>query len=207
MNYESIIFDIDGTLWDSRTLVAQAYNEQLRSENLDHLQISAADLMPLFGKVTEELADGLFPSLPQEERYPLMYRCLDHEVKYLRTQECAVGYSGVRETVAKLAEKHRLFIVSNCQLGYPEVCMDKLGLTPYIEGHLCFEQTGTRKGLTLQTLIQKHNIGSCVYVGDTQGDYEATQEAGIPFIYAAYGFGSPDTYIAKINRFEELLNL
>ena len=68
MNYESIIFDIDGTLWDSRTLVAQAYNEQLRSENLDHLQISAADLMPLFGKITEELADGLFPSLPQEER-------------------------------------------------------------------------------------------------------------------------------------------
>ena len=29
MNYESLIFDIDGTLWDSRALVAEGYNIQL----------------------------------------------------------------------------------------------------------------------------------------------------------------------------------
>ena len=31
---ESIIFDIDGTLWDSRALVAEGYNIQLRSEGM-----------------------------------------------------------------------------------------------------------------------------------------------------------------------------
>lgn len=30
MNYESLIFDIDGTLWDSRALVAEGYNIQLK---------------------------------------------------------------------------------------------------------------------------------------------------------------------------------
>lgn len=207
MNYESIIFDIDGTLWDSRVLVAEAYNVQLQSEGLEHLSITAEDLMPLFGKVTEDLADGLFPALPPFERYALMERCLAREVQYLKTRECRVGYPGVQETIAKLAETHRLFIVSNCQLGYPEVCMEKLGLTPYIEGHLCFEQTGTRKGKTLLTLIDKYNIGSCVYVGDTQGDYEATLEANIPFIFCSYGFGVVEEYSSKIDQFGDLLKL
>ena len=31
MNYESLIFDIDGTLWDSRALVAEGYNIQLKT--------------------------------------------------------------------------------------------------------------------------------------------------------------------------------
>ena len=36
MNYESLIFDIDGTLWDSRALVAEGYNIQLEKEGLQH---------------------------------------------------------------------------------------------------------------------------------------------------------------------------
>ncbi len=55
--------------------------------------------------------------------------------------------------------------------------------------------------------MEKHNIESCVYIGDTQGDYEATVEAGIPFILAAYGFGAPEGYVARIEKFEELLKL
>lgn len=72
---------------------------------------------------------------------------------------------------------------------------------------MCFGDTGTTKGKTIRTLIKKHNIQSCVYIGDTQGDYEATLEAGIPFIWAAYGFGSPEGYTKKINSFPELLAL
>ena len=51
MNYESLIFDIDGTLWDSRALVAEGYNIQLKKEGLDHLFVDAETLRPLFGKV------------------------------------------------------------------------------------------------------------------------------------------------------------
>ena len=56
-------------------------------------------------------------------------------------------------------------------------------------------------------LMEKHNITSCAYVGDTQGDYEATVEAEVPFIWCTYGFGTPDDYVAKIDRFEDLLNI
>ena len=85
--------------------------------------------------------------------------------------------------------------------------MDKMGLTPYIQGHLCFGDTGTSKGQTIAKLMETHNIKDCIYIGDTQGDYKATVEAGIPFIWASYGFGNPDGYTIKIDRFEDLLKL
>ena len=207
MNYESLIFDIDGTLWDSRALVAEGYNIQLTAEGLGHLCVTAEDLKPLFGKVMTEIADAILATIPETERYDLMERCMATENRYLEENPCCIGYPGVRETVAKLAEKYRLFIVSNSQCGYPELCMEKLGLTPYIQGHLCFGDTGTSKGKTIRTLMEKHDITSCAYVGDTQGDYEATVEADVPFIWCTYGFGTPEGYAAKVDSFEQLLAL
>ncbi len=205
MNYESLIFDIDGTLWDSRALVAEGYNIQLEREGLSHLFVNAEQLRPLFGKVMTEIADAILCSLPVETRYDVMERCMKTENDYLFENECQIGYPGVMETIRELAKHHRIFIVSNAQCGYPELCMDKLGLTPYIQGHMCFGDTGTSKGKTIRTLMEKHNITDCAYIGDTQGDYEATVEAGVPFIWAAYGFGTPEGYVKKIDSIGELL--
>ena len=207
MKYESLIFDIDGTLWDSRALVAEGYNIQLKKEGLDHLCVTAEDLKPLFGKVMTEIADVILASIDPKDRYDLMERCMETENNYLFENECKIGYPGVMETVEALSRQYRLFIVSNSQCGYPELCMDKLGLTPYIEGHMCFGDTGTSKGKTIRTLMEKYNIQNCAYIGDTQGDYEATVEADVPFIWATYGFGTPDGYVAKIDKFADLLKL
>ena len=207
MNVESLIFDIDGTLWDSRALVAEGYNIQLRAEGLPHLCVTAEDLKPLFGKVMTEIADAILASIPEDRRYALMDRCMETENRYLQEHPCPIGYPGVKETMAQLAKKHRLFIVSNSQCGYPELCIEKLGLGDYISGHLCFGDTGTEKGETIRRLTQQHKTPSAVYIGDTQGDCDAAAHAGIPFVFATYGFGQPDCWIAKIDRFEDLLTL
>ena len=207
MNYESLIFDIDGTLWDSRALVAEGYNIQLEKEGLQHLFVNAEIFKSLFGKVMTEIADVIFASVPDEERYALMERCMDTENRYLEENPCHIGYPNVKETIAQLAKKYRLFIVSNSQCGYPELCIEKLGLGDYIQGHMCFGDTGTSKGKTIRALMEKHNIQNCAYIGDTQGDYEATLEANVPFIFAAYGFGTPEGYAEKIEKIEDLLTL
>ncbi len=207
MNYESLIFDIDGTLWDSRSLVAEGYNLQLKDEGLEHLFVDAQRLKSLFGKVMTEIADILFAEIPLPERYALMERCMARENQYLQDNPCAIGYPGVKETLTRLAETHRLFIVSNSQCGYPELCIRKLGLEQYITAHLCFGDTGTSKGKTIRTLMERQGITSCAYIGDTQGDYEATLEAGIPFVWASYGFGVPAGYVAKIDALSDLLTL
>ena len=207
MHCESLIFDIDGTLWDSRQLVAEGYNLQLEKEGLQHLFVTAEGLTPLFGKVKHAIADALFPSIGIPARYELIERCMEAENRYLFANECKIGYPHVKETLEALAKHHRIFIVSNSEKGYPELCMEKLGLTDLIEGHMCFGDTGTSKGQTILTLMRKHNIGSCIYIGDTQGDLEACREAGIPFVFCAYGLGQAERYDAKIDKIEELLQL
>ena len=207
MNCESLIFDIDGTLWDSRALVAEGYNIQLEREGLQHLFVNADTLKPLFGKVMTEIADAILASIDVSERYALMERCMATENEYLFQNPCNIGYPGVKETLEKLAKRYRLFIVSNSQCGYPELCIDKLGLTPYIEGHMCFGDTGTSKGQTILTLMKKHSIASAVYIGDTQGDCDACKEAGLPFIFCTYGLGRADSWDAAIDKIDDLLNM
>ena len=207
MNCQAVILDIDGTLWDSRALVAEGYNIQLREEGRGHLCVDAEILKTQFGKVKNVIADDLFASIPVPERYHLIDRCMEMEQIHMHQDPCNIGYPKVLETIQTLARKHRLFIVSNCECGYPELTMEKLGLTPYIQGHLCFGDTGTSKGQTILKLMHDHNIKDCIYIGDTQGDYKATLEAGIPFLWASYGFGNPDGYTKKIGSFEELLKL
>ena len=204
MKYESLIFDIDGTLWDSRALVADGYNLQLRQEGLDHLQVQVDDLTPLFGKTQKELADVLFVSLPEEDREPLIIRCMQRENQFLAENACQVGYPGVKETLEELAKTHRLFIVSNCEKGYPEICMEKLGLTHLFSGHLCFGDTRTCKGETILKLMKDHGITSACYVGDTQGDADAAALAAIPFVYCTYGFGRVREYWKSIDSFTQL---
>ena len=199
---ESIIFDIDGTLWDSRALVAEGYNIQLRKEGLDRFCTDAEALRPLFGRVMTELGDALFGQLPPQERYALMDRCMETENRYLEENPCNIGYPKVRETLEELQKTHRLFIVSNAQKGYPE-----LGIGKCFSGHLCFGDTGTDKGTTILRLMEQHHITSALYVGDTQGDLEATEKAGIPFAWAAYGFGNPERYDFRLDSIEDLLTL
>ncbi len=207
MQYESLIFDIDGTLWNSTGLVAEGYNIQLRAEGLPHLCVTAQDLQSLFGKTMREIADVMLASIPEEKRYDLMERCMATEQEFLHKDPCHIGYPKVKETLEILKQKHRLFIVSNSQQGYPEIVIRKMGLEGLIEGHMCYGDTGLPKGKTIQMLMQRHKIESACYIGDTQTDYEATLVAGIPFIYCAYGFGKPAAWDAKVDAFEDLLKL
>ena len=209
MKTESIIFDVDGTLWDSRALLAGAYNEQLAAEGFSGLHVTPEILKPLFGRTMTDLADGLFEGfIPKPERYAFMDRCIvrmdEHLEKYASP---AIGYPGLRETCEALKKTHRLFILSNGQKGYPQLAAKALGLADLMDGYLSFGDTGLPKGQTIRILMEQAKIEHAVYVGDTQGDLEACREAGIPFVWAAYGFGSPEAFDARIETFTDLETL
>ena len=208
MKTKSLIFDIDGTLWDSRQLVAEGYNLQLCDEGFEKYCVNAEQLKALFGKTMSEIADIMLADFEVPERYELMERCMEREDAYLRENATdAIAYEGVKETLTALEKKYRLFIVSNSQQGYPEITMRAIGVEHLFEGHLCFGDTQTEKGETMKTLMKKYDIKDTVYIGDTQGDYEATLVAGIPFVWASFGFGEPEGYAMKIDSFKELLSI
>ena len=209
MTFESIIFDVDGTLWDSRALLAEAYNAQLAAEGITGLHVTPEILKPLFGKPMNELADGLFGAIvPAPERYALMDRCIVRMDKHMEDHAGPhMGYPALRSTLEQLKKSHRLFIVSNGQKGYPQMAATKLGLADLMDGYLSWGDTGKSKGQTILLLMAAHNIQSAVYIGDTQGDLEACREADIPFIFTSFGFGQPEEYFAKVDRFADLLEV
>ena len=207
MKAESLIFDIDGTLWDSTELVAKGYNRHLERIGLGHLAVTGAYLKGLFGRTMTEIADVIFAETEVPRRYEIMQACMDEEHVVLEEDPCEIAYEGVAQTVEKLAKKHRLFIVSNSQSGYPQLLMEKLGIGHLIEGHLCYGDTGTCKGETIRTLMERHGITDAVYIGDTQGDMEASYMAGLPFVFCRYGFGTPEKFDAAVDFFPELENL
>ena len=204
---ESLIFDIDGTLWDSRVLVAEGYNLQLKDEGFERYYVTAEELKSLFGKTMQEIADLLFPDQPESVRYPLMERCMERENRHLEENPCRIGYPGVPQMLETLSKTHRLFIVSNSQKGYPELCIEKMKIGPFISGHLCYGDTQVCKGETIRRLLEQYHIASACYIGDTQGDMEATYQAGLPFIWAAYGFGNPEKYDHRIDAPLDLVTL
>lgn len=207
MKAESLIFDVDGTLWDSVALVAKGWNIALEAVGLEP-RCTEDNIRPLFGKTMDEIAQALFPEVQEGElRHRLMAQCMASEDRTIAQDKGDIFYPGVAETLHALAKTHRLFIVSNCQRGYIEILLEKGKLAGLITDHSCFGVTGTPKGQTIRAVMERNGITSALYVGDTQGDLEAAELAGIPFVWASYGFGTPSHYDAQIRSFPDLLTL
>lgn len=203
---DSIIFDVDGTLWDSTESVAASWNKAIRESSDLDLTLDPVSLSRVFGKTMIEIADALFPALPTDKRMKLLDVCFDEENRYLEDHP-GILYPGVSETIKSLALKYPLYIVSNCQCGYIEVMLRTTGLEPYIKDHLCFGETQVSKGETILLLMEKNGLKSPVYVGDTQGDADSCKIAGIPFVFAEYGFGDVPDAGTRIRTFSELAEM
>ena len=205
----AVIFDVDGTLWNTSEIVARAWNLAIK-ENSDLGYAYTAEYLrkTAFGKPMSEIGHILLPGCSEEEVARLSKICFEYEDRAV-VEEKAEIYDGVAEVMDELKKKGwKLYIVSNCQLGYIDACMDQCGIKDLILDQLCFGETGKRKGETIRMLMGRNGLSEAVYVGDTEGDMEASREAGIPFIYAAYGFGSveaPDYRIADIRELPELM--
>ena len=200
---DSIIFDVDGTIWDSTQSVADSWNKAIREHSDLDLTLDPVSLSRVFGKTMTEIADALFPALDTEARMKLLDACYAEENRYLEDHP-GLLYDGVAGTIRNLSLRYPLYIVSNCQCGYIAVMLKTSGLAPYIKDHLCFGETLRPKGETIRMLMEKNGLKSPVYVGDTQGDADACKTAGIPFIFAEYGFGDVPDAATRIQRFSDL---
>lgn len=201
---DSIIFDVDGTLWDSTFVVAKAWDEVAKREYDPNINITAELLKCHFGKLLPDIGRAIFTKAEESEALRLTDVCCEAEHEALLATPPDV-YSGMRETLAKLSEKYPLFIVSNCQAGYIEVFLQATGLGKYFQDHLCPGDTGVAKAENIKEIVRRNNLKDAVYVGDTMGDYRATKEAGLPFIFASYGFGEVSTPDYTINQPLDLL--
>lgn len=203
---DSIIFDVDGTLWDSTEIVAEAWSNYLTNTEHMDTDVSSKRLMGLFGQLLPDIAKALFPELPESEQLRIIDGCCQAEHEAL-LRKCAPLYPQLEETLDTLSHRFPLFIVSNCQAGYIEVFLKTTGFGHYFKGHLCPGDTGMAKADNIMKIRDDFNLKDPVYVGDTLGDFNACRKARVPFIFAEYGFGAVEDPDYRISAPADLMEV
>lgn len=200
----AVIFDLDGTLWDSSVQVIEAWNSIIKKYPETKAVVTPEKMATYMGKVLEEISVMLFEDISKDRGLEIMTECSDYELEYLKDHS-GVPYEDLEETLKALP--YPLFIVSNCQRGYIETFLECCGLGKYFKDFECSGNTGNPKGENILEIIRRNEIKNAVYVGDTQGDCNASRVAGIPFIFAEYGFGNADRFDRKIKSIKELAEI
>lgn len=200
---KGIIFDLDGTLWDSAKEVVSAWNEVIAGlPDKDHL-VTLEEIYSLMGKPMNEIAALVFPNMDLNRREEVMGLCCERENNYLRETGGEL-FSQLEETLQKLGEKYGLYIVSNCQTGYIEAFLEHYGFGNFFSDTENYGSTGKLKADNIKLVMERNHLEQAVYVGDTAGDYAAATQAQIPFIFAEYGFGAVPEASYRILHFNEL---
>ncbi len=200
---KGILFDLDGTLWDSREAVAASWNEELELLGVDY-RVTKERFNSLMGKTMDEIAYSVFDKEDSKERaIELMTACTKHENEYL-IEHGGILYPNLIETLKKLKKDYVLAVVSNCQVGYIEAFMEYHGLNDMFDDTENYGNTGFDKDVNIKLVVERNELDKAVYVGDIMGDYNSTMKAGYPFVHAAYGFGEVPEGTPYVNSFKEL---
>lgn len=199
---DSLIFDMDGTLWDAVDTYVIAWNNALRAKGYAH-EVTREDLLSLMGKEVLKILANLFPDASPHV-LQLLAEEVDIQYKKLMPHMKPIIFPGVQSGLEKLSEKYKLFMLSNCEKDSLPNFMRHTKTThlfiDYMEHGMNFQP----KSVNLQLLKAKHDLQTPVYIGDTDHDSAQCRIARVPFVFVTYGFGKTDCYTLKFDSFDEL---
>ncbi|KOP66996.1 haloacid dehalogenase [Bacillus sp. FJAT-18019] len=212
----AMIFDMDGTLFQTETLLLPAYHQLfdiLREEG--HYEGETPDeelMLGCLGMLLDDIWKKVIPN-----GTPAAHRRADELLLQLELEglnnEAAVLYPEVKETLEELHRRGvRLFIASNGLEHYVKGIAKARGIMPLFEGIYSAGEHGTASKVDLvRLLLEQHNIQDAWMVGDRSSDVEAGKENGQTVIGCQYaGFGGKQELKGSdvlIHSFSQLLKL
>ena len=203
---KGILFDLDGTLWDSAQAVVDSWNVVIDKMPDFHKRITVEDMESLIGKTMDDIAYTYFDTVSRERALSILQACMDYENAYLE-QVGGILYPQLREVLAQLSEDYFLAIVSNCQSGYIEAFLKYHELEKYFDDFECFGNTKQEKDANIRLVAERNHLEKAIYVGDVLGDYLSATKAGFTFVHAAYGFGEVPQAQYRIQSLPELADV
>ena len=203
---DAMIFDLDGTLWNTVDSCLKV-TSLVKKEHSDITKdVTRKEIESAMGKISDEIVNIYYGYLSREKGEKYANEAFNKNVENL-LKEGGTLYPNTRETIIKLSKKYKLYIVSNCVKGYIESFLNTSGLKDCFEDYESYGNTLLSKGENIKLVISRNNLKNAIYIGDTEGDMKASTYAGIPFVYASYGFGKVESFDYKINDISELLDL
>lgn len=199
---KGILFDLDGTLWDATATLVAPWNAVLQRRGTPHPPLTQQDMIGFMGKTALQIGQMLLPDDPEEGRSICM-ESSQVELPDLR-EKGGILYPQLAKTLDTLRQTYRLFIVSNCQEGYIQAFLAHHGLADRFDDFEYEGRTHLTKGENIRLVVERNGLDKALYVGDTQGDLDAADAAGLPFVHAAYGFGRVNRVTPALTAFAEL---
>ena len=199
---DSLIFDMDGTLWDAVDTYAGSWNEVFKELGIEKT-IERTELAKMVGWEGKKVIKEIMPDFDEDKRNEI-YTLVNEKRRTLIPTHGGILYDGVKEGLKILAEKYPLFILSNCAKGIIRLFIDWADIDEHITDELAYGINFMPKQHNIKLLMEKHGLKTPVYIGDTSGDGEESRKAGIPFVFVSYGFGETEDYDLKFDDFRSL---
>lgn len=184
--YDSLIFDMDGTLWDAVDSYAHIWNVTAHEFNIT-LNVSRDQLLQHMGSTLDVIAHAIVGDIQVD--FDRFLERLDYHESALMATLGGTLYPGVREGLAALSQRYPIYLVSNCGKDGLHNMLTFTGLTPYVAGTLTYGETGKPKKDNIKQVIDSNNLSAPLYIGDTQGDSNAAHAAGAHMCHVTWGFG------------------
>jgi len=206
---DSIIFDMDGTLWDAVDTYVTCWNRSFEKNHIAR-HLKREDLEYMMGWEKSKILDRIMPGIPKEQQEQVFATV--NEIREAVLPELGGRmYDGVREGLEALSGKYPLFIVSNCPAGLIQLFKEWAKIEHFITDEMAHGANSQSKHFNIRLLIEKHALQLPIYVGDTETDSKESRLAGIPFVFLEGGFGNTDDYDMRFKSFpaftEYFLNL
>lgn len=198
-----LIFDLDGTLWDATYTIAPAWNRIFSEYGRT---LTRGDLTKVMGMTDVEIGASLLPEADGETQLRCVREAAKAELFDLRKYGARL-YPGVADTLPRLRENYDLFIVSNCMDGYIQAFFYAYGMGSLFRDFGCLSRPAQDKASNIRAICEKHGLAKAVYIGDTASDGRSARAAGLPFIHAAYGFGTAESADGVLESFPALPEL
>ncbi len=203
--YDSIIFDLDGTLWNASKASTIGWNAALKSYGLHDTIISEQDMESVTGRPFLDCAKMLLPDVLVTENEELV-EAINSNEKIAVESVGGIAYKGVIDSIETLAKRYPLFLVSNCQDWYLNAFWNHIPIGDFFRSSNCYGRSRTSKANMIRGIVDEFGLCNPIYIGDTEGDKQASELAVIDFGYVAYGFGKVENPILEFQTFGELVD-
>ena len=187
-NIDSIIFDMDGTLWNATGSYAKIWNATCQEFGLE-AHFMGHDLVHFMGMSIESIMEHLLGDNLTVDKHTFL-KALGVKEDAMMPSLGGVLFPGVSDCLEKLHDRYRLFMLSNCSSRGLKNFVNYTGTSHLFEGLLTQGERPVEKSENLRYMASKYSLKNPTYVGDTQDDCDQCHAANMPFTHAAWGFGT-----------------